>query len=257
MPTAPVNGIQLYYEVSGAGTPVVFAHGAGGNHLSWWQQVPFFSKRYRCVTFSHRCFHLSPDIPDGPGASAFVADLVGLLDYLEIKEAVLVGQSMGGITCFGFALAYPDRVKALVMADTTLGIPSARIRETMSRLRKEQARTGITANSYSASFPKRKPALYYLYEEIGSLNGGFGREQLGRTMPRAQQDADLSLFRVPTLFLFGSEDQLIPPEGGRLASSLIPGSRYVEVKGAGHSTYFERAQEFNRAVSDFLGDVGL
>lgn len=69
MPKAQVNGIELYYEVHGEGPPIVFAHGAGGNHLSWWQQVPFFTAQgYRCVTFDHRAFGQSLDGADGPGA---------------------------------------------------------------------------------------------------------------------------------------------------------------------------------------------
>ena len=122
MPTAPVNGIQLYYEVHGEGpSTIVFAHGAAGSHLVWFQQIPFFSKRYRCITFDHRRFHLSPDLPDGPGVASFVDDLRALLDYLGIQQTAIVAQSMAGMTCFGFALEHPHRVKALVMGDTIQG----------------------------------------------------------------------------------------------------------------------------------------
>jgi 3-oxoadipate enol-lactonase len=116
MPKAQLNGIELYYEVHGDGPVIVFAHGAGGNHLSWWQQVPVFARQYRCVTFDHRGFGQSPDIPDGPSSQAFVEDLKQLLDHLTIERASLVAQSMGGRTCLGFTLAYPDRHKCLLRA---------------------------------------------------------------------------------------------------------------------------------------------
>ena len=61
MALASVNGIELYYESTGEGPAVVFLHGAGGNHLSWWQQVPLFSERYRCITIDHRGFGQSTD----------------------------------------------------------------------------------------------------------------------------------------------------------------------------------------------------
>jgi len=125
MPRAPVNGIELYYQVHGQGPAVVFAHGAGGNHMSWWQQVPAFARHCRCVTFDHRGFGFSGDGVDGPGPTAFVDDLRGLLDYLDIEQAFLVGQSMAGWTCMGFALAHPQRVRALVMANTLAGIRRA------------------------------------------------------------------------------------------------------------------------------------
>ena len=77
MSSARINGIDLHYQSYGEGDAIVFAHGAGGNLLSWWQQIPFFSQRYRCVTFDHRGFGHSYDLPDGPGANAFVDDLAG------------------------------------------------------------------------------------------------------------------------------------------------------------------------------------
>ena len=82
MPTAQINGIELYYETHGEGPALVLAHGAGGNHLSWWQQVPILSQHFRCVTFDHRGFGSSRDLPNGPGADAFVEDLQQLLDHL-------------------------------------------------------------------------------------------------------------------------------------------------------------------------------
>ena len=106
MPTATVNGIELYYEEHGKGFPVVFAHGAGGNHMSWWQQVPALSRHYRCITFDHRSWGLSLD-SDDRGPEAFVGDFEALLKLLEIERCFLVGQSIGGFTCLSFTLRQP------------------------------------------------------------------------------------------------------------------------------------------------------
>ena len=70
MPKASVNGIELYYESHGEGPTIVFAHGVGGNHLVWWQQVAHFSRNFRCITFDHRGFGQSAEVPGGPGARA-------------------------------------------------------------------------------------------------------------------------------------------------------------------------------------------
>src|SRR3989304_7741761 len=121
MPAVPVNGIDLYHEEHGKGFPLVLAHGAGGNHLSWWQQVPAFSRKYRCVTFAHRGWGLSLG-GRAAGPAAFVEDLRGLMDHLGIRQAALVAQSMGGLTCLGFTIAHPKRVKALVMGNTFAGM---------------------------------------------------------------------------------------------------------------------------------------
>ena len=81
MPFAPVNGIQLYYEVHGSGPAILFAHGQGGNHLSWWRQVPYFARHYTCITFDHRAFGQSLDL-DGQGRRGFGQDAIELLDHL-------------------------------------------------------------------------------------------------------------------------------------------------------------------------------
>src|SRR3954466_5622846 len=83
MPFAPVNGIDLFYESHGTGPAVVFLHGRGGNHLSWWQQVPHFADRFRVITIDHREFGLTKEVKNGPGRKAFADDLHQLLDHLK------------------------------------------------------------------------------------------------------------------------------------------------------------------------------
>ena len=95
MPRVPINGIEIDYQEYGEGDAIVFCHGAGGNLLSWWQQIPYFSESYRCITFSHRGFGHSYDVPDGPGMKSFVEDIAALLDHLEVDSTHLVSQSMG------------------------------------------------------------------------------------------------------------------------------------------------------------------
>ncbi len=112
MPSISVNGIDLYYEISGpeGAQPVIFLHGAGGNHISWWQQVPHFNKTYRCVSIDHRGFGRTLD-PAGAGSTRFVDDLEGLLSHLGYDQVALVAQSMGGWSCLPFAIRAPKRVR--------------------------------------------------------------------------------------------------------------------------------------------------
>src|ERR1700757_2935474 len=111
-------GCRLYYEVTGAGPAIVFAHGLGGNHLSWWQQVPHFAGRYTCVTFAHRGFAPSSEIPGGPDPADYAGDLAALIDQLALDRVFLVAQSMGGWASLEYALAKPERVRGLVLAST-------------------------------------------------------------------------------------------------------------------------------------------
>src|SRR3982074_2150056 len=108
------DGFRLYYEDTGGAAPtLLFLHGAGGNHLSWWQQVPVFAEEYRCVTMDQRGFGQSPDVSGGPGAAA-----LALLDPRGIARAALVAQSMGGWAAAGAAVQAPERLWAIVMANT-------------------------------------------------------------------------------------------------------------------------------------------
>jgi 3-oxoadipate enol-lactonase len=252
MPKAQINGIELYYEVHGDGPTVVFAHGAGGNHLSWWQQVPVFATRYRCLTFDHRGFGQSPDVPNGPGSQAFVRDLHGLLDHLHIDRVALVAQSMGGRTCLGFTLEYPERVQALVLADTTGGFADARMAQL--RIEGEQALTGPNPppRTYSRSFPLEQPAAAFLYEQIRALNPP--RQEVPGPGPTAEQ---VRAMQTPTLLIVGEHDVIAPPAVIKMLQSYIPHARFAEVARAGHSVYFERPEEFNRIVLQFLAEVGL
>jgi 3-oxoadipate enol-lactonase len=87
LPARRIGNLQrgdcfLHYEITGAGPALVFAHGLGGNQLSWWQQVAYFAPRYTCITFAHRGFTASSSMPGGPDPADFAGDLAALIDHL-------------------------------------------------------------------------------------------------------------------------------------------------------------------------------
>src|SRR5262245_13284912 len=174
MPFFDRDGAELYYEVHGDGPALVFAHGAGGNHTSWWQQVPHFRERYRCVTIAHRGFAPSTDRPRGPGREAFVDDLETLVDRLDLGQVRLVAQSMGGWTCLGYALRHPDRVRALVMAATTgtLGDPETHaIFKAHGAAQPEKALFDRGIHPAAGErMAHEQPALHFLYREVDALS---------------------------------------------------------------------------------------
>ena len=257
MPKAPINGIDLYYEECGEGPAIAFAHGAGGNHMSWWQQVPLFSQHYRCITFDHRGFGQSLDAPEGPGRKAFVDDLAGLLDHLGIEQTFLVAQSMGGLTCLGLALAQPHRVKGLVMADTAGGIAEESVLKASQEWRE---RTNLTSQNLltrvmAPGLQQRNPSLAFLYSQITALNPP--RPELPRPGRGEGPTApELAKLPVHVLFIVGSEDVISPPHVIREAHKLIPGSQLAIVPEAGHSVYFEKPDVFNYLLSSFFDEVG-
>ena len=156
---------ELYHEVYGEGPAIVFAHGAGGTHMSWWRQIPTFSGEFRCITYAQRGYGFSPDAPNGPGRAAFVEDLRSLLDELEIERVSLVGQSMGGRSVLGFAAAYPERVDALVMSGTTGGYRDSELDE-LRAAATDLGRRSAFAPSYAA----RDPEGAFLYRMVSRTN---------------------------------------------------------------------------------------
>ncbi len=251
MSSARINGIDLHYQSYGEGDAIIFAHGAGGNLLSWWQQIPFFSQRYRCVTFDHRGFGHSLDAPGGPGSGSFVDDLRGLLDHLEIDSAHLVAQSMGGRTMLGFAVAYPHRTKSLVMADTVGGMNVPEVLEQQRQWREANPDPGeIGFRAVSPLFVQRNPNLANLYLQISRINPP--RHDPAGSQPGAPGAAELSQLTVPTLFFVGEDDRISPPQVIEAGANAIPGSRLLKVPEAGHSVYFEKPDIFNFEVLRFI-----
>lgn len=251
------DGARLYYEIHGKGPAVVFAHGRGGNHLNWWQQIPDFARRYTCVVYDHRGFGLSSDTPDGPGKAAFVEDLRRLLDHLSVEKAHLIGQSMGGWSCLGFALAYPNRTSSLVLTNTTGGIAEPSVLSLLV--------AGGEANNArkttQSTFEEREPERAFLLGRFRALNEALNPPlkesrhafMTGATGPKA---ADLANLRQPTLFIGGADDELFPPSIISAAARLIPGAQVRILANAGHSAHYEVPEQFNACVEEFFQQVG-
>ncbi len=249
------DGFRLYYEDTGGNAPVIlFLHGAGGNHLSWWQQVPVFAEEYRCITADQRGFGQSPDVAGGPGPAALATDALALLDHLGIARAAIVAQSMGGWAAVGAAVRAPERFWAIVLANTVGNLTNDAIAAVRQRLAASSPpRPAVLWHAaIGPTFRKREPVRSFLYAQISGLNTPLSpeaRDQLmGLTTPVDRYVAT----RVPTMFLTSDEDGLIWPELSQKVHEHVPGSRFERVEGSGHSTYFERPDVFNREVGTFL-----
>ena len=256
MPKALINGIDLYYESHGdeSAPAIIFAHGRGGNHISWWQQVAAFSGEYRCITFDHRGWGASIAELGSPLRENFIDDLTALLDHLKIDKVFLVAQSMGGFSCLGFALAHPERTLGLVLGDTTGGVATE---GTLAALKNTSPPPDGPARSLSASFVKENPALTFLYQQIGGLNPARGEDGVISGF-RREDGPQLEAFTgwtIPTLLIVGKEDAIFPPEVIAEVQKVIPGSRMEVVPGAAHSAHFEQASVFNKLVSELFASA--
>jgi pimeloyl-ACP methyl ester carboxylesterase len=259
MTTASVTATGLFYEIDGAGPPVIFAHGGDGNRLTWWKQVPALKDRFRCVTYDAPGFGLSPasaGLHKAPGD-----DLLSLMDELEIERAVLVGHSMGGLAVSGVAQRHPERVRALVMSDTPFGFQTEALsRWAAQMLEKIPAGFNVMEHLFAPGFPEREPEMHHLYQAIC-------RTKLTVPPPPNTPDfaaayiamrdtppVDYSGFPVPTLFIVGSEDELTLPWLIEATAQAVGGARFEVIAGAGHSPFYERSEMYNIALAGFIDE---
>jgi 3-oxoadipate enol-lactonase len=261
MPFLALNRCKLYYEIHGSGPALVFAHGLGGNHLTWWQQISHFQERYTCISFAHRGFGLSEEEAGGPGPDAFVDDLESLVNSLGLSEIRLVAQSMGGWTSLGYAIRHPLRVRGLLMACTTGSLLDPELEcifrgHEQSQAEAKAAHRGIHP-ACGERMMREQPELYFLYNALGALSPGLDRERVrGKLMTlRTLARETLRSLTMPVFCIAGDEDIVIPRLAVEVFARMIPGARFFCVERAGHSVYWERALVFNRLVDEFLEKV--
>jgi pimeloyl-ACP methyl ester carboxylesterase len=260
-------GCRVYYEVTGSGPAIIFAHGLGSNHLTWWQQVAHFSSRYTCVTFAHRGYPPGSEIPGGADPKDFAGDLAALIDQLQLTDVRLVAQSMGGWTSIEYMLSHPHKVRALVLTSTCGTIKRASVpladpqrlgewTRKAAAARADMQRRGISPPA-GERMAREQPALHFLYQAIANASAFDRGELRKRLLAMATRPAEvLRAFSMPTLFVTGDEDTTYPPFISEALAPLMPKAKVEQVRETGHSVYFQRAAIFNQLVDHFLAPVG-
>jgi 3-oxoadipate enol-lactonase len=261
MPFANSRGTNIYYERHGHGPAVLFCHGAGSNAATWWQQLPAFSTCHTCITMDIRCFGRSQAPLDEFSLPLFVDDVIAILDREEIAKAAFVGQSLGGMIGLRVALRHASRVSAFVACDTSLAIDHPVLVDIVAKRLLSAKATSIEQRSLGRWFLEQHPDKAALYAQINHFNPGahsIPAQQWGKAVASLLEPENLipvaamPELMCPTLFLVGSEDPIVPVSVMREISALVPGSEVAVVQQAGHSAYFEKPEEFNQRVLDFL-----
>ena len=258
MPSLQREGAEIHYEVHGSGPAVAFVHGAGGNALSWWQQVPHFARDHTVITLDHRGFGRSRAATGAEHGRHFAGDLRAVLDAAGVGRAALVCQSMGGWTGMHFTLAHPERVRCLVLSGTPGGVVAQGVQDAMAALGREMLARGGRPLAFDESHPAlapdaatRDPERAFLYLQIDLLNppAAVLRTGLGEIPVSPER---LAGFTTPVLMVAGERDRVFPVKALREVAALIPGASLVTIPVAGHSPYFEAPEAFNRIVRGFL-----
>ncbi len=253
--TADVPGARLFYlDSGGTGTPVVFLHANTGSSRVWEFQIPVFTAAgYRFVTFDRRGWGRTTTDPGGSNPGTAADDLLALLDRLGIDRIHLIGTAAGGFVALDFALSYPQRLRSLVFANSIGGVEDKDFTELGRRIRPPQ---------FDALPPEvRELGPGYRAGHAEGTQKWVDLEKISRPEgPRAPAQplknhitlAMLETIKVPTLLLTGGADMYAPAPVLRLFAAHFKGAETVIVPDAGHSTYWEEPEDFNRAVLAFI-----
>jgi pimeloyl-ACP methyl ester carboxylesterase len=263
MSKAHANGINLYYEILGAGANLVLIEGLGYHSWMWYRQVPAFQQHFRTLIYDNRGVGQS-DAPPGPYShEQNAADLAGLLDQLGWERTYVLGVSMGGFIAQEFALRYPERVEKLVLVATGFGgrnmvpvtpeavqamlpdpriSPEKRMRRGMrvafgnQRWPDEHAEEFERIIGWRLEYPQPPEVA------TAQFMAGLGFDTEGR----------LGQIQAPTLVITGTEDRVVPPRNAELLAASITGAKLDIIPGAGHLAFIEEADRFNQDVIAFL-----
>jgi len=271
MPFAKSNGVKLYYEEAGKGTPVIFVHEFSGDLRSWEAQMRHFSRRYRCIAFNARGYPPS-EVPTAVSKYSYqlaIGDMANLMRHLAIGKAHVVGCSMGAYSTLQFGLRYPQRALSLTVVGAGAGADPARRAEFLkasaaSARRFEEGGLAAAMKTYRNAanriqLDNKDPRSFREFFERFAEHSAQGHANTIRGVqmrrPALQgMKAKFSRLKVPTLVLVGDEDES-SLETGLFLKRVCPAARLAIVPATGHLVNVEEPGLFNRLTGDFLNLV--
>jgi 3-oxoadipate enol-lactonase len=253
------NGISINYQIDGSeGAPwLIFSNSLATNLSAWDDQGRELGRTFRVLRYDQRG-HGATDAP--PGRYSFetlIADAIALMDELGIKNAHFAGLSMGGATALGFAQQHPERLDKVIVCDSPCqSTPvSAQQWEERIAIAAKQGMEALVEPTVTRWFPPEviKANPPYLDRIRAMIRGTPAAGFIGCAAALARHDYASAAGTVgrPVLFLAGEKDG-VTPAAMRKLNAALPGSKYVELAGAGHISNLDQPAAFNRAVADFL-----
>jgi len=236
---ASVNEVELYYEIRGEGTPLILLHGGLGHSGNWDNQLPVLSEHFKVISVDSRGHGRSTMGEQQITYSLMASDVVALMDYLDIREANIVGFSDGGNIGLHLAIYHPNRLIKVVASGANYN-PSG-VRPDVGEHPKMIEYFGNAMEDYAALSPD--PTKWEAF--LGNIS------QMWATEPNFTVE-QLSSITVPLLLLDGEEEEFIYPEHTREMATLIPTATPIVIPEAGHFGMWENPDRMNDAILKFL-----
>jgi pimeloyl-ACP methyl ester carboxylesterase len=265
------DGVKLYYEEAGAGSPIVFVHEFAGDHRSYEPQMRHFARRYRCIAYNARGYPPS-DVPTNPASYSQDQardDILAILDGLGLAQAHVAGISMGGFATLHFGLKYPGRARSLVVAGCGYGADPGRRTQFQEEadaaaLRFETLDLNESARAYAlgptrVQYQNKDPRGWEEFRAMLAEHSALGsaltlrgvqklRPSLYDLMPAMRQ------MTVPTLIMSGDEDDPCL-EASLMMKRTIPSAALAVLPRTGHGLNLEEPLAFNTCLADFFHQV--
>jgi pimeloyl-ACP methyl ester carboxylesterase len=249
---ADLPGIRLWYkDTGGNGVPVVFLHANTGSSQSWEHQIPSFTAAgYRVITYDRRGWGRTMPQPGAQQATA-TDDLHALMKFLNIDRFHLVGTANGGYVVFDYAVSYPEQLRSVVIANSIGGVQDEDYLELGRRLRPPQFDAmPPELRELGPSYRAADPEGTRRWIEIEHMSRQSGAP--AQTYRNRMTFSLLESIKVPALLITSDADMYAPPPLLKMFTARMKGAQSLVIPEAGHSSYWEKPDVFNRAVLDFL-----
>jgi pimeloyl-ACP methyl ester carboxylesterase len=265
------DGVRLHVETAGSGTPIVFVHEFGGDHRSWEPQMRYFARRHQCVTFGARGYPPSevPAETDRYSQATAVADILAVMDHLSLKQAHIVGLSMGGFATLHFGLTAPRRALSLTIAGTGYGAEkqyeeyfrgvSLEVAQQFETQGAPEFSKTYALGASRVQFQNKDPrgwaefaAWLGEHDSLGAANTMRGVQ--ARRPSIYDLEDKMKAMQVPALVMVGDEDDhCLQP--GIFMKKTIPACGLAVLPKTGHTLNLEEPALFNSLLAEFLAQV--
>lgn len=258
-----LNGIQVAYDDTGSGPPLVLVHGHPFDRSMWAPQVAAFSPRCRVITYDLRGYGESTVIPGKTLLSDFAADLLALVEAVGLEHFTLGGLSMGGQIVMECYRQFPDRISALLLADTFPRADTTPAREARLAAADRMTREGTgwyaADNLAKMIAPYNVEALPAVATHVRTMMLGAPPEGAAAALrgraERPDYRALLTTVTVPALVVVGADDEFTPVSDASEMHELLPHSTLAVIERAAHLPNLEQPEAFNAALHAFLDQL--
>ncbi len=257
---AQIEGMKICYLEAGEQNPqaIVFIHGFSGDVQNWWDQYEYFKSQYHVVVIDNPGHGKSERRKDIKYSMALDGKtVIGLMDFLGIKQAIVAGNSMGGHIAAWVAINYPDRVTKLALSDAA-GASDMRGLAILAPFVNPATMKSMgytSGNQYKPTTSQNQARSAFIKSFDGTEEGNLYSDALAKSIKNLVMNPikkDLPKIKAETLLIWGDNDPTVNPKAMDTFARLIPNTKRYLVPQGGHTPHMDKPAEFNCAVENFI-----